>query len=121
MEQTIARTLRIGVTIASILATIGGLLYLLQHGSEPVPDYSTFSYANPPEGFEEYTTLNGIFGGLICLSATGWIQTGVIVLLLTPIVRVLLSLIGFAKQRDWLYVLITSFVLGVIVANSFGG
>lgn len=120
MEQIIARTLRIGVTIAAILAALGGALYLWQHGMEPVRDYSNFSYDNLPEGYEDYTTLSGILRGFFSFSATGWIQLGVLVLLFTPIMRVVLSLIGFSKQRDWLYVAITAFVLAVIVTNSLG-
>ena len=46
------------------------------------------------------------------------IQLGVVALLLTPIMRVVLSLFDFLKQKDWLYVAITAFVLGVIVMNS---
>ncbi|MBR1593403.1 MAG: DUF1634 domain-containing protein [Alloprevotella sp.] len=121
MEQTIARTLRIGVTIAAILAVIGGVLYLWQHGAEPVPDYSQFSYDELPDGSDNYTTLDGIAASFFAFSAEGWIMVGVLVLILTPVMRVVLSLVGFAKQRDWLYVLITAFVLAVIIANSLGG
>ena len=46
---------------------------------------------------------------------------GVIVLILTPILRVVLSLFDFLRERDWLYSIITAIVLAVILCNSVGG
>ena len=43
------------------------------------------------------------------------------VLILTPILRVLLSLVDFLAEHDWLYALITSIVLGIIISYSIGG
>lgn len=119
MRRTIAFTLRLGVMLACLIAAVGGALYLLKHGGEPMPDYTHFSYtAAPPP---EYTTLSGILSGVCHFTAMGWIQLGVVVLLLTPIVRVVLSLIEFALQRDRLYTAITAAVLLVILCNSLGG
>lgn len=118
MQQLIGNTLRWGVTIACVIAMIGGTMYLLEHGAEPMKDYSHFSYSAPPAGYEQYTTLDGILGGIVHFSSIGWIQLGVIALILTPIMRVVLSLFDFLKQRDWLYAAITSIVLAVIICNS---
>jgi len=117
MQQLIGNTLRWGVSIACLIAFVGGTIYLVQHGGEPMKDYSHFSYdkALLPEGYEQYTTLHGILDGVRRFTAVGWIQLGVIALLLTPIMRVVLSLADFCKQRDRLYVAITSVVLAVIV------
>ena len=41
--------------------------------------------------------------------------------MLTPIMRVVLSLVDFSIQRDWLYVAITATVLVVIIVNSLVG
>lgn len=118
MRGLIGNTLRIGVSAACLVAFIGGVLYLFQHGSEPLPDYSVFSYGNAPA---EYTTWDGIFAGLFHFTAIGWIQTGVLILLLTPVLRVLLSLFDFLRERDWLYAIITAVVLAVIISNSLEG
>lgn len=118
MRGLIGNTLRIGVSAACLVAFIGGVLYLFQHGSEPLPDYSDFSYGNAPA---EYTTWDGIFAGLFHFTAIGWIQTGVLILLLTPVLRVLLSLFDFLRERDWLYAFITAVVLAVIISNSLEG
>jgi uncharacterized membrane protein len=42
MQQLIGSTLRIGVMTACCIAVLGGVYYLLRHGSEPVPDYYKF-------------------------------------------------------------------------------
>ena len=118
MQILISRTLRLGVTIASILAGIGGIFYFLQHGTEPldVSKYTSFSYADTQN--PATTTFTGILQGAWAGNSESLIQLGVIALLLTPIIRVVLSLFDFVKQRDWLYVAITAFVLTVIVINS---
>ena len=121
MQRIIGSTLRTGVTLACLIAFVGGVIYLLQHGTDPLPDYSHFSYDNPPAGHEAYTTLSGIWSGLLHISARSVIQTGVLVLLLTPMVRILLSFFDFVLRHDWLYSLITAVVLAIIILNSIGG
>lgn len=118
LQQLIGNTLRWGVTIACILAAIGGALYLWHHGSEPMPDYSHFDYNDPACHPAEYTTLEGIWQGVLNGTARSWIQLGVIALILTPIMRVVLSLVDFVRERDWLYAAITAVVLAVIIGNS---
>lgn len=118
MQILISRTLRWGVTIASVLAGIGGIFYFIQHGGELLntEKYQSFAYKDAQD--PATTTFGGILEGAFSGNSESLIQLGVIALLLTPIMRVVLSLFDFLKQRDWLYVAITAFVLGVIVMNS---
>lgn len=116
IQQLIGNTLRWGVTIACLIALAAGIFYLVRHGGEPMPDYSTFS-----GGHSSFTTLHGILAGIALPDARSWIQVGVIALILTPILRVALSLVDFAKDRDWIYVAITAIVLAVIISNSLEG
>ena len=118
LSLLVARTLRIGVALAGLIALAGGIGYLWRHGSETLPDLSHFSYDALPENAEAYTTLGGIFGSVGQMNPIGWIQLGVLVLILTPFLRVVISFFDFLKQRDWLYAGITAFVLGVIILNS---
>lgn len=119
IQQLIGNTLRWGVSIACFIAFLGGVVYLWKHGGEPMPDYTYFSY--DAEHPATYTTLSGIFAGLWEGEAYSWIQLGVIALLLTPIMRVVLSLVDFVQERDWLYAAITAVVLAIIIVNSIGG
>jgi uncharacterized membrane protein len=116
MQQLIGSTLRIGVMTACCIAILSGSYYLIRHGGQPVPNYRTF-HGEPTS----LTTLPGIFMGLLHFQARNWIQLGVLVLMLTPITRIILSLIDFAHQKDWLYVTITAIVFLVILSNSLSG
>lgn len=116
----IARTLRWGVTLACLIAAIGGSIYLWQHGSDPLPDYTRFSATEAAQQ-SDYTTMSGILSGLWALQANSWVQLGVCVLILTPIVRVFFSLLEYVHERDWIYAGITSLVLSIILGNSLGG
>lgn len=121
IQTLVALTLRWGVTLACIIAAVGGAIYLAQHGGEPMKDYSHFAYGEDTAAREAYTTLGGIARGVMQFTAMGWIQMGVIALLLTPVMRVALSLADFVRERDWLYAAISAVVLAVIIGNSLGG
>ena len=57
--------------------------------------------------------------GLTTLRPMALVQVGLLVLLLTPVARVAASVVGFLLERDWLYVAITTGVLGVLLASLF--
>lgn len=116
MNALIGNTLRIGVFTACLIALIGGIWYLVTSSDSTLPDYSEFH-----KGDISYTTFEGIFKSVLSFSAAGWVQLGVIVLMLTPVMRVVLSLVDFSIQRDWLYVVITGIVLFIIIMNSLVG
>lgn len=115
MQQLIGQVLRYGVLTSGIVAIIGGIWYLYQHGAE-FPHYTTFS--GEPSG---YTSLTGIIHGLSQGSANEIIQLGVVILIATPIVRIVFSLISFVFEKDRLYVFITLIVLSIILFSMFGG
>ncbi len=120
IQQLIGNTLRRGVTLACVLAALGGLYYLIAHGGDPVPDYRHFDPATAAAQ-THFTTLTGIVRGVAAFDAYSCIQLGVVALILTPILRVVFSLLDFMLERDWLYAAITAIVLTVIVSNSIGG
>jgi uncharacterized membrane protein len=45
------------------------------------------------------------------LNPLGLIQLGLLLLIATPVARVVFSVAGFAIERDWMYVVITLLVL----------
>jgi uncharacterized membrane protein len=116
VEQLVGKLLRYGVITASLVALAGGVLYLARHGADALPDYSHF--AGEAKG---YTTYKGIFSGAMASNPTEVVQLGVLVLIATPILRVLLSLFAFALEKDRLYVVITLVVLSIMMTSIFGG
>ncbi|HWJ28205.1 MAG TPA: DUF1634 domain-containing protein [Flavisolibacter sp.] len=116
IQQLIGQLLRLGVVTASSIVFAGGLIYLYRHGQESVPHYQNF--AGEDGG---YTTITQIIKGIGLFKGKGIIQFGVLVLIATPILRIFFSLIGFAIEKDKLYVIITSVVFTVIMFSLLGG
>ncbi|WP_321436836.1 DUF1634 domain-containing protein [uncultured Bacteroides sp.] len=116
LQRIIGTLLRIGVVSASIIALIGGVIYLSVHGMESMPDYSKFHNEAPI-----YTHLSGIISGVLSLNARSIMQLGVVVLIMTPIMRVICSLFSFGMEKDRMYVIITFVVLSIILFSMFTG
>ena len=45
------------------------------------------------------------------------LTVGLLVLLLTPVARVVVSVVGYVGERDWWFVLYTSIVLVLLIAS----
>jgi uncharacterized membrane protein len=115
IQTIIGKMLRWGVLSSAIVTSLGGLMYLFTADKE-LPPYHTFH--NVPE---QYKTLHGIFAGLLRLDSLSIIQFGILLLLATPIARVLFSIFAFLLEKDYLYVVISSIVAGIIFFSMIGG
>lgn len=115
LEQILGNLLRTGVIVSGVVVFAGGVLYLLRHGSS-VPHYRVFS----GEPFD-LRHVRGIMRDAIALQGRGLIQFGLLLLVATPVARVLFSLVGFALQRDRTYVVVTLIVLAVLTYSLAGG
>ena len=114
MEMFIGRMLRVGVFTACIVAVLGGVLYVVQYGGSSV-DFSEFTSAMAVE------SIGDVINGVLVLDAVSVIQLALLILLATPILRVVFSILAFMIERDYLYVFITLIVLIIIVFNIFNG
>ena len=116
VEQMIGNLLRAGVLTAAAVTIVGGVFALLQHGSR-LADYGTFRGETA-----EFTSVGGIVRGVMGLDSRALVQLGLVLLIATPILRVIFSLVAFLIQRDRLYVIISSIVLAVLLFSLlFGG
>lgn len=111
----IGSLLRFGVLLSMVVVTTGGVIYLFRHGHD-ISDYSVFKLQ---PNFTRQTT--SIIEGIFTLKGRAIIQLGILLLIATPIMRVLFSAIGFFLEKDYLYVAITILVLAIIMASMFGG
>ncbi|MDY0322741.1 MAG: DUF1634 domain-containing protein [Candidatus Carbobacillus sp.] len=123
VETTIAYILRIGVAISMGVVTIS-LIALIIHdligGGQlihtPYPEVFTHpSVTFDPRSFTQ------LWHGLMTGNLFSWMSLGLLLLILTPVVRVLVSIYAFIKEKDRLYTCITSFVLGVLLLSFFLG
>jgi uncharacterized membrane protein len=112
MDATIGTLLRVGVALAAgtvAVALVGVLAG--QRGS--TVDYHVFR--------AESETLQGVAAGALNWNGLSWIQLGILLLIATPIARVVFSIFAFAVQRDWVYVAITLVVLSVLLFSLLNG
>lgn len=109
VEQLIGNLLRIGVLLAAAVTAAGGVVFLIQHGAAGA-DYHRFTLEAA-----EFRDLGAIVAGALRFDSRAVVQFGVVLLIATPIARVLLSLIAFVLQKDRLYTLITTIVLAILL------
>lgn len=105
LEDLLSNLLKYGVLIASVVVFVGGILYLISHGSEPA-EYEFFRGAA-----SEFRSPMGVISAIASGSSCGIIQLGLLLLVATPILRVIISLLTFIVQREFIYVIITSLVM----------
>ena len=115
VEQMIGRLLQVGVLIAAAVVLLGGVMLLVQHGRAPV-EFRTFSTATSP-----LQGLAGIVRGALALDSMAIVQLGLVLLIATPVMRVALTLVAFALQRDRLYVVLTAVVLALLLYGLLWG
>ena len=115
IEQIVGNLLRIGVIIAAAVVAVGAVVFLVRHGGEP-PQYKIFR--GEPSDLRH---VGGIVTDALSGHARGLIQLGLLLLIATPVARVVFSIFGFALERDHAYVLITLIVLGVLAFSLAGG
>ena len=108
-ENFVGNQLRVGVIISAIVTLIGGVFYIFHYGS------MSTNYQHFHRVAVNLCNIKGILQSALQLSPQGIIQLGVLLLLATPIVRVALSIFGFALQRDRLYTIITIIVFVVLM------
>lgn len=111
LETIIGGLLRTGVMLAAGIVTIGGLLYLYRFHATRV---SFHSFA---PGGSDIRTVSGILQSAAHFQSTGLMQVGLVLLILTPVARVAMAVLGFALERDRLYTIVSLIVL-VILALS---
>jgi uncharacterized membrane protein len=109
VEQLIGRLLQLGVLLSAAVVLIGGAMFLIQHGGSAV-GYREFSTTPTP-----LWSVGGIVRGALALDSASIVQLGLVLLIATPVMRVALTLVAFAMQKDRLYVLLTAVVLALLV------
>lgn len=106
IEVMIGRILQIGVIVAAIIMLLGLILLLINGGD------GGYAVGHQP------TTIKAIAMGTISLKPYAVMMVGMFCLILTPVLRVVVSIYAFYKEHDRLYVWITTAVL-IILCISF--
>lgn len=112
LQIIVGNLLRYGVWTSLAVGTFGGILYLVRHGKEMV-HYEHYNETDKSIGQLFREMMSGLQNG----SAQSIIFLGVLILFLTPALRLVLSLFSFLIERDYLYVLITLIVIAILACS----
>lgn len=113
-ELVIGRLLQCGVLLAAIVVLSGGVMYMIRDG-EPAAHYRIFNGER-----EDLRTVTGVLHDLPLLRWRAVIQFGLLLLIATPIARVLFSVFAFAAEKDYMYVIVTLIVFAILLYSLTG-
>ena len=113
MNTVIGRVLRYGVIVSAAVIVIGTFDLAASGGLSGTSSYLVYNSVVPHDGIT--ISVSAIMDGLLSFSPSSWIELGVILLIATPVARVLISVFLFVAEKDRLYVLITAIVLALLL------
>lgn len=115
LERVLGNLLRIGVFLSAAVALVGGIFYLAYQGAH-MPHFRVFQ-GEPTE----LRNIAGIIRDALELHSRGIIQLGILILIATPIARVLFSVFAFFQEHDRVYMFVTTIVFGLLLFSFLGG
>src|SRR5947209_2493764 len=118
VEQVVGNLLRIGVVVAALVVAVGAVVYLARHGNEypePPVQQAYDSKNNQKDPIDHPTSIVQIIQEALEGHGRGLIALGLLLLIATPVARVVFSFFAFGAQRDYTYVVITLIVLSVLL------
>jgi uncharacterized membrane protein len=105
LNLTISRVLTTGLAAAVLLLVAGVVISLARPGLPGV----------------HQTSVRGIPGAIAGLRPAGFFDLGLLLLVATPIARVVALLAGFTRRKMWLFSLISLLVLAGLAASAVLG
>lgn len=112
-ELILSNLLRIGVISAGVIVLIGAIFFFIKHGNQ-IPNYHTFKF--------DSLNINDpliLFNELLTLKSEAIMKLGILILIATPVLRVIVSVIAFLYEKDFMYVVFTLIVLVVLLYSIF--
>ena len=122
MELAIRYALQGGVLMSAAIILVGILWFALTQDTgyaRVLPHHLSGILAFHQRGGPRFfpTSFQAVVSGAVTGKPFAIICLGMLLLALTPVLRVTLSVFFFLTQRDWLYVGITLFVLAVLTLS----
>ncbi|RZK16422.1 MAG: DUF1634 domain-containing protein [Pedobacter sp.] len=115
IQVILGTLLRAGVIISMSIVLIGGVIFLI-HNNGVITDYKVFK----PE-LSKFSSIAAIFKGIATFHGDAIVQFGILMLIFTPIARIIFAIFSFFIERDYLYVLIGFIILAIIAISLNGG
>lgn len=119
VEVAISLVLRIGVSLSVLVIAAGLALMFVHH-----PEYSSitghFSYSSLTSSQTQFPHSFGALGHSIAMGrGQGIVVAGVLLLILTPVLRVAVGVLSFVYEKDAPMTIVTLYVLVVLVGSFF--
>lgn len=111
LQHVVSLALRTGVVASASVGLIAAAYDLAVNGGKTV---AFKPFRGTPEADRH---LPSIFSGALHLEPRAVMMVALLLLLATPIVRVVISLIGFLKEKDRVYVFVTTVVLLTLLGS----
>lgn len=115
LNRSVGNLLRLGVLL-SVGTSLIGFIKLFTEGFKMPKDYTNLDIPSSSEKI-----WGSFWSGLTSGEGMAIIQLGILFLILTPLVRIIFALIGYLKEKDYLYVVISAIVLGIMVFSFITG
>jgi len=115
LNRSVGNLLRLGV-ILSVVTSLIGFIKLFSEGFKMPRKYNLLEMGDSSEQVWG-TFWNSLTKG----EGMAIIQLGILLLILTPLVRIIFALIGYLKEKDYTYVVISAIVLTIMVVSFLTG
>ncbi|TXF79360.1 DUF1634 domain-containing protein [Chryseobacterium sp.] len=113
LNRSIGNLLRLGVMI-SVVVSLFGFIKLFLEGFKMPKNYESLENRGGNILHDFWISL-GKFEGMAI------IQLGILILIFTPLMRIIFALIGYLKEKDYTYVVVSLIVLGIMVFSFMMG
>jgi len=113
LNRSVGNLLRLGVLL-SVVTCLIGFIKLFTEGFKMPKNFEQLQIPSEkiwPSFWQSLTKLEGI----------GIIQLGILFLIFTPLMRIIFALVGYLKENDYTYVVISIIVLAIMVFSFVSG
>jgi len=103
--------LRVSIVLCALLIVVGLAIFFV-HGGAHIP-------ATPSGSLRRI--MHSAAHGSVGMHASAFLDAAIVVLLLTPVARLLVGIYVSARVRDWLYVAIGMLVVALVITGVIAG
>ena len=115
LNRSVGNLLRLGVLL-SVITSIIGFIKLFMEGFVMPKKYKLLEMGSSSE-----KVWGQFWNSLMKGEGMAIIQLGILFLIFTPLVRIIFALIGYLKEKDYVYVIISLIVLAIMAVSFFTG
>jgi uncharacterized membrane protein len=115
VELLISNLLRFGVVTSLVVVVIGLVISFLHH-SGYIHSRAELQQVTSP-AHPAWHTLGELATGLAHGRGEAIIMAGLLLLIATPVMRVAVSIVAFLVERDWVFAIVTAFVLAMLILS----